>query len=54
MLTWALIAIITTDGKPELLGTYKTEAECRQKAEISRMLQGEGDRQVECFQLVEK
>lgn len=54
MLTWALIAIISTDGKPELLGTYKTEAECRQKAGLSRMLKGEEDLQIECFQLIEK
>lgn len=54
MLTWALIAMFAAGGEPELIGTYKTEEECRQKAQISEMLYSGAERQIECFKLVER
>ena len=54
MITWALIAMFAAGGEPELIGTYKTEEECRQKAQISEMLYSGAERQIECFKLVER
>jgi hypothetical protein len=34
MHTWALIAIMAMGSPPQLVGTFKTEAECRDKAEV--------------------
>ena len=33
MHTWALIAVIAMESPPQLAGMFKTEAECREKAE---------------------
>ena len=33
MHTWALIAVIAIESPPQLAGMFKTEAECREKAE---------------------
>lgn len=33
MHTWALIAVMAMGSPPQLVGTFKTEAECREKAE---------------------